>query len=71
MEIKLELDTEKSTKAAVAIATVYALSRVSLAMESPNLRIANAITTIHRRDTVLPLPGPQVNRLSSLLRRFT
>ncbi len=46
MEIKLELDTEKSTKTAVAIATAHALSRVSLATESPNLAIANTIATI-------------------------
>ncbi len=46
MEIKLERDTEKSTKAAVAIATAHALSRGSLATESPNLAIANTIATI-------------------------
>ena len=46
MEIKFELDTEKASKAAVAIATTHALSRVSLASESPNLAIANAIATI-------------------------
>jgi hypothetical protein len=46
MEIKFELDTEKSTKAAVAIATAHALAQVSLASESPNLAIANAIATI-------------------------
>ncbi len=46
MEIKLELDTEKSTNTAVAITTSHALSRVSLAMESPHLMIANAVATI-------------------------
>ena len=45
METKFELDPEKATKAAVAIATAHALSRVSLASESPNLVIANAIAT--------------------------
>jgi hypothetical protein len=46
MEIKFELDTEKASKAAVAIATAHALSRVSLASESPKLAIANAVATI-------------------------
>jgi hypothetical protein len=46
MEIKFKLDTKKSAKAAVAIATAHALSCVSLAMDSPQLAPANALVTI-------------------------
>jgi hypothetical protein len=46
MEIKFELDTKKSAKATVAIATVHALSCVSLAMDLPQLAAANALATI-------------------------
>jgi hypothetical protein len=46
MEIKFELDTKKSAKAAVAIATAHVLSRVSLAMDLPQLAAANALATI-------------------------
>jgi hypothetical protein len=35
MEIKFELDTKKSANAAIAIATVHALSHVSLATDLP------------------------------------
>jgi hypothetical protein len=41
MEIKLELDTEKTAKAAVAIATAYGLCRVSKTTEFPQLAAAN------------------------------
>jgi hypothetical protein len=46
MEIKFELDTNRAAKAAVAITTAHAFSRVSLAMDSPSLAAANALTTI-------------------------
>jgi hypothetical protein len=46
MEIKFELDTDKSTIAAVAITTVHAFARVSLAMDLPSLAATNALTTI-------------------------
>ena len=44
MEIKLELDTEKTAKAIVAIACAYGLCRVSEASASSQLAAANAIT---------------------------
>ncbi len=46
MEIKLELDTEKTAKAAVAIASAYGLCRVSNSTEFPQLTAANAIALI-------------------------
>ena len=46
MEIKLELDTEKTAKAAVAIAAAYGLSRVSERAANPQLAAANAIALI-------------------------
>ena len=46
MEIKFKLDTKKSAKAAVAIATAHALSCVSLATDLPQLAAANALATI-------------------------
>ena len=46
MEIKPELDTEKTAKAAVAIATAYALCRVSETTECPQLAAANALALI-------------------------
>jgi hypothetical protein len=46
MKIKFKLDTEKSAKAAVAIVTTHTLSRVSLAMDLPQLTAANALATI-------------------------
>jgi hypothetical protein len=46
MEIKLELDTEKTTKAAVAIALAYGLCRVSESTNFPQLAAANAIALI-------------------------
>ncbi len=44
MEIKLELDTEKTAKAIVAIACAYGL--VSETSESPQLAAANALALI-------------------------
>jgi hypothetical protein len=46
MEIKLELDTNKASKAAVAIATAYELCRVSKGTKYPQLAAANAIALI-------------------------
>jgi hypothetical protein len=46
MEIKFELDTEKATRDAVAIAAVYALCHVSEHSDSPQLAAANAIALI-------------------------
>ena len=46
MEIKLELNTKKTAKAAVAIATAYGLCRVSKTTEFPQLAAANALALI-------------------------
>jgi hypothetical protein len=46
MEIKLELDTEKASKAVVAITAAYGLCRVSADIEYPQLAAANMITLI-------------------------
>jgi hypothetical protein len=46
MEIKLELDTEKTAKAAVAIAAAYGLCRVSEGTKSNHLAAANALALI-------------------------
>ena len=46
MEIKLELDTEKTAKAAVAIAAAFGLSRVSERSSNPQLAAANALALI-------------------------
>ena len=46
MEIKLELDTEKTAKAIVAIACAYGLARISETSESSQLAAANALALI-------------------------
>ncbi len=46
MEIKLELDTEKTAKAAVAIAAAYGLCHVSEGTKSNQLAAANALALI-------------------------
>jgi hypothetical protein len=46
MEIKLELDIEKTAKAAVAIAAAYGLCRVSKGTKSNQLAAVNALTLI-------------------------
>ena len=46
MEIKLELDTKKTTKAAVAIAAAYGLCRVSKGTKSHQLAAANTLALI-------------------------
>ena len=60
MEIKLELDTEKTAKAAVAIAAAYGLSQVSQSTEFPQLAAANAIALIVIIAILYgPRPAPQ------------
>ncbi len=46
MEIKLELDTEKTVKAAVAIASAFGLCRVLESTKFPQLVAANALALI-------------------------
>jgi hypothetical protein len=46
MEIKLELDTEKTAKAAVAIAAAYGLCHVSKGTKSNQLTVVNALALI-------------------------
>jgi hypothetical protein len=46
MEIKFKLDTEKASKAAVAIAAAYRLCCVSVDTGYPQLATANAIAII-------------------------
>ena len=63
MEIKLEMDTEKASKAAVAIAAAYGLCRVSADTEYPQLTTANAIACIVII-TILysPHPAPKITK---------
>jgi hypothetical protein len=56
MEIKLELDSEKASKAAVAITVPYGLCRVFEGTKSPQLVAANALALI---TIVLILYGPR------------
>jgi hypothetical protein len=46
METKLELDTKKTAKAAVAIAAAYGLCRVSESTKSNQLAAVNALALI-------------------------
>ena len=46
MEIKLKLDTEKTAKAAVAIAAAYGLCRVSEGTKSNRLAAINTLALI-------------------------
>jgi hypothetical protein len=46
MEIKLELDTKKTVKATIAIASAYGLCRVSESTKFSQLAAANAIALI-------------------------
>jgi hypothetical protein len=46
MEIKLELDTKKTAKAAVAIASAFRLCQVSESTKFPQLVDANALALI-------------------------
>jgi hypothetical protein len=46
MEIKLELDTKKTAKAAVVIASAFGLCRVLESTDFPQLAAANALALI-------------------------
>ncbi len=46
MEIKFELDTDKTARATVAITASYGLGRVSEGTEYPQLAFANTIALI-------------------------
>ena len=46
MEIKLELDTEKTAKAVVTVAAILGLCRVSKRSENNSLATANALAII-------------------------
>ena len=46
MEIKFELDSDKATRATVAITASYGLGRASKGTEYPQLACANAIAFI-------------------------
>jgi hypothetical protein len=46
MEIKFELDTEKASKALVAVAAAHGLCKVSEASDSPRLTATNALALI-------------------------
>ncbi len=60
MEIKLELDTKKTAKVAVAIAFAYSLCRVSNSTEFPQLAAANAIALIIIIEILYgPRPAPK------------
>ncbi len=59
MKIKLELDTEKTAKAAVAIAVTYGLCRVSQRSGLPQLAVTNAIAIII---VIAILYGPRSNK---------
>jgi hypothetical protein len=62
MEIKLELDTEKASKAAVAIAAAYGLCRVSADTEC-HLAMANAIALIVIIAILYgPHPAPKITK---------
>ena len=64
MEIKLELDTEKTVKAAVAIASTYGLCRVSESTKFSQLAAANAIALINIVPILYgPRPAPKKIRL--------
>ena len=56
MEIKLELDTDKTARAAVAIAAAHVLSRDSVHNNSRKLAAANACALII---TIAILYGPR------------
>ena len=63
MEIKLELDTDKASKATVAITAAYGLCRVSADTEYPQLAAANTIALIVIL-TILygPCPAPKITK---------
>ena len=63
MEIKFELDTEKASKAAIAIAAAYGLARVSEQTEYPQLAAANAVALIIIIAILYgPRPAPKIKK---------
>ncbi len=63
IEIKFKLDTDKVTKAAVAIAASYRLCRVSADTKYPQLAAANAITIIIIIAILYgPRPAPKIKK---------
>ncbi len=61
MEIKLELDTEKVSKAAMAITATYGLCRASMDTDYPQLATANTITLIVITTILFgPRPSPKI-----------
>jgi hypothetical protein len=65
MEIKLELDTEKALKAAMAITAAYGygLCRVSMDTKYPQLAMANAIALIIIIAILYsPRPAPKITK---------
>jgi hypothetical protein len=60
MEIKLELDTDKTARAAVAIAAAHVLGRVSVHSDFTQLAAANACALIIIVAILYgPLPAPK------------
>jgi hypothetical protein len=65
MEIKFESDTEKASKAAVAIAAAYGLCPVSMDTGYPQLAAANAIAIIIIIAILYsPRPAPTIKKSS-------
>jgi hypothetical protein len=65
MEFKIELDTEKASKAAITIAAAYRLCRVSVDTGYPQLAAANAIAIIIIIAILYgPCPAPMINKSS-------
>jgi hypothetical protein len=61
LEIKVELDTEKASQAAIIIAATYRLCRVSVDTGYLQLAVANAIAIIIIRP---PRPAPTIKKSS-------
>ncbi len=65
MEIKFKLDTEKASKAAIAIAATYRLCHVSVDTRYPQLAAANAIAIIIFIAILYgPRPAPTIKKSS-------
>ena len=63
MEIKLELDTEKASKAAMVITSAYRLCRVFMGTEYPQLTRANVIALIIIFAILYgPHPAPKITK---------
>jgi hypothetical protein len=61
MEIKFELDTEKASKALVAVTAAHGLRKVCEASDSPQIAAANALALIVII-TILSSPRPALKR---------